>query len=68
MNDLLTPDQLADEWGIPVQTLAQWRYLGKGPAFVRLGRKIRYRRPDLNAYLESQRRTRTDVRAEPVSA
>jgi hypothetical protein len=33
------------------KTLQKWRYTGTGPTFVRLGRSIRYRREDLDAFV-----------------
>ncbi len=35
--------------------LAQWRHCGRGPAFYRTEKRIRYRGSDLNAYLNAQR-------------
>ena len=35
-------------------TLEQWRYQGKGPRFVKIGRSVRYRRADLDAFLEQR--------------
>lgn len=32
-------------------TLAKWRYLGEGPPYVKLGRRVVYRRETLDAYL-----------------
>lgn len=37
------------------QTLRNWRHLGRGPAYCRLGRRIVYRREDLDRFLESGR-------------
>ena len=37
------------------QTLANWRYLRKGPAYCLVGRRIIYRREDLDSYLQSRR-------------
>ncbi len=37
------------------EKLAQWRYKGIGPAYYKLGRKIIYRRADLNASVEKNR-------------
>lgn len=39
----------------PYSTLAHWRSEGRGPAFVRLGRRVAYRGRDLNAWIESRR-------------
>lgn len=38
-----------------VEKLAQWRHRKRGPAFMRIGRRIGYAGSDLNAYLASQR-------------
>ena len=35
--------------------LAQWRHRRRGPAFLRIGRRIAYHGSDLNAYLDAQR-------------
>ena len=37
------------------RTLEAWRYKGTGPAFIRVGRAIRYRRSDLEAWLNMRR-------------
>jgi excisionase family DNA binding protein len=51
---LLTPSELAAQLGVPVRTLGQWRYFGRGPAYVVCGRHIRYRPDDVDVWLESQ--------------
>lgn len=51
---LLTPQQVSDYLGIPSGTLANWRYLGRGPAFVHLGRHVRYREVDVDHWIKSQ--------------
>lgn len=38
-----------------ITKLAQWRHLRRGPAFIRIGRRIGYHGTDLNAYLAAQR-------------
>jgi hypothetical protein len=40
-------------------TLANWRVLGKGPAFVRVGGKICYRDEDIDAFIAGGIRTST---------
>jgi excisionase family DNA binding protein len=37
--------------GIAEQTLAVWASTGRGPAFVKIGRLVRYRRSDLDEWL-----------------
>ena len=36
------------------QTLAMWRYKGRGPAYVKAGHRVLYRGTDLLAWLEAQ--------------
>lgn len=38
-----------------IEKLAQWRHRNRGPAFIRIGRRIGYHGSDLNAYLAAQR-------------
>lgn len=47
----MSQQELADHWGMPVRTLAAWRYQGRGPAYLKLnGGTIRYRVEDVEAY------------------
>jgi predicted site-specific integrase-resolvase len=55
--ELLTPAELANENKIPEKTLAQWRYLGRGPRYLKIGGHVRYRRTDVEAWLASCERT-----------
>lgn len=55
---LLTPAEAAAYLNVQTQTLAVWRCTGRYDIpFVRVGHNIRYRRADLDAWLE--RRTVT---------
>lgn len=56
-DDLLTTKQLAEYLGVTARTLELWRETRVGPAWVRVGRKVRYRREDVEAWLESRRQT-----------
>jgi predicted DNA-binding transcriptional regulator AlpA len=47
--------QLSAWIGVSSITLNQWRARGQGPAFVRMGRTIRYDRRDVEAWLASQK-------------
>ena len=40
--------------GVPVATLYAWRYRGTGPRGLRVGRHLRYRRSDLDAWIHQQ--------------
>jgi excisionase family DNA binding protein len=49
----LTPEELSERLGIPVETLKRWRRTGDGPKFMRVGRHVRYRLADVEAYEKS---------------
>lgn len=51
---LIEPDELAKRWKITPLTLAQWRWSGKGPRFIRMGRHTFYRPQDIEAYEEKK--------------
>ena len=51
---LATPPDVAEYLQKPVATLAQWRYLGKGPRYTVLGRTVRYSWDDVEAWLREQ--------------
>lgn len=51
---LLWPEQVAEMLGVPIGTLANWRYQGRGPGFLKVGRHVRYRRSDVAGWIEEQ--------------
>jgi len=60
----LSPDQVCEL--VPVLTkgqLAQWRYLGTGPRYRKLGRKITYVESEIIGFVESTARYGTAVEA-----
>jgi len=46
--------QAATFLGVSVRTLQAWRIRGGGPAFLKLGRAVRYQRRALIAYMTAQ--------------
>lgn len=53
---LMDPRTTAAFLAVHVLTLADWRCKGTGPAYLKLGAAVRYRRSDLEAWLESRTR------------
>lgn len=51
---LATTPQVAAYLDVPDATLIAWRYKGTGPSFIRVGRHIRYRWSDIEAWLDQQ--------------
>ena len=50
----LTTPQAAAYLGLRPATLEQWRWSGRGPRFIKLGRACRYRLSDLEQFIESR--------------
>lgn len=56
----LTRSEAAEHLGVNTQTLANWAHTGKVKIpFHKVGRKVIYFKSDLDAYLDSTRRTQT---------
>lgn len=56
-DELLSPKQVQTEYGFSPQTLANWRWMGLGPSYVKTtpGRsgRIKYRRSVIEKYLDA---------------
>ena len=50
MSNAIDDWQAAEYLGISVQTLRNWRSKRRGPAYLKLGRCVRYLRKDLAKY------------------
>ena len=50
----ITRNELARELGLTTDTLGRWAAQRKGPAYVKAGRKIFYRRDVVRAWLQSE--------------
>lgn len=51
---LLNEQTTAEFLGVTLASLRKWRWEKRGPAFIKLGRLIRYRKADLEAWLDRQ--------------
>jgi hypothetical protein len=47
--------QAAEFLGCSVAALRKWRLYGVGPAYVKVGRLVRYAEADLTAYVDANR-------------
>ena len=54
MENILTTVEAADYVRLKKPTLERFRVTGGGPKFCKLGGAVRYRRPDLDAWLETR--------------
>ena len=51
---VLTTPEAAAYLNLQPTTLEQWRWNGRGPRFSKLGRSVRYRKKDLDDFLEAR--------------
>jgi excisionase family DNA binding protein len=54
MDRLLTPPEVAELLGVELATLYAWRYRRHGPPAIRIGKFLRYRPHELEAWLDDQ--------------
>ncbi|WP_394163361.1 helix-turn-helix transcriptional regulator [Galactobacter valiniphilus] len=60
MNEkLYTPAELAEWRGTTVAALAQERYKGTGPKFLKLGKTVRYSESHIKEWLDANTHQRT---------
>lgn len=55
----LRTTQAAEFLGVRKSTLEAWRVRGGGPVFLKLGKAVRYRREDLDQFINCKLRTST---------
>ncbi|MCM8555623.1 helix-turn-helix domain-containing protein [Streptomyces sp. STCH 565 A] len=51
----LTPDDIADMFGVPLETVYQWRRKRTGPPGFRIGKHLRYDPTDVRAYVNQRK-------------
>lgn len=60
-SDYLMTEAVSAEYGWPIETLRTWRKQGRGPRSGRVGRRVLYKRADVEAWIEEQ------ISADPLS-
>lgn len=61
LGELCTVAELAALLRVPEATIRYWTHRGTGPASFKIGRHVRYRRDDINEWLDRQRRGGSNV-------
>ena len=49
-----TQKQLAARWHMSPRTLEQWRWLGKGPRFLKIGARVLYDEEEIESFEAAQ--------------
>ena len=56
MTKLWSVDEVADYLGVPKQTVYQWRTRGYGPEGVKVGKYVRYKPADVEAWFDAHKK------------
>uniref|UniRef100_UPI0035164885 helix-turn-helix transcriptional regulator n=1 Tax=Streptomyces calvus TaxID=67282 RepID=UPI0035164885 len=51
----LTPDDIAEMFDVPLETVYQWRKKRTGPRGFRIGKHLRYDPADIRAYVDQRK-------------
>jgi predicted site-specific integrase-resolvase len=54
---VISEERAAEALGLSARTLQRWRVEGRGPAFVKLGKRVAYTRGALRRYVKQSERT-----------
>jgi excisionase family DNA binding protein len=55
-HEIMTAPEVAEYLRVPLKSLYTWRYTHDGPPSARVGKYLRYRRTDVDAWLDAQTR------------
>ena len=66
LEDLLSTSKAAAYLGLSPSFLNKLRCTGNGPCYAKLGRRVLYRKAELNSWLEASRRRSTSDGGSPV--
>ncbi|NEC72313.1 helix-turn-helix transcriptional regulator [Streptomyces rochei] len=55
----LTPDDIAEMFEVPLETVYQWRKKRTGPPGFRIGKHLRYDPADVRAYVDQRKHADT---------
>ena len=58
---LLSPREVAELLGVSTGTLRSWRERGDGPAFLKVGKLVKYEKADLEVWLAATNEHRDDL-------
>ena len=51
----LSVGEIAEYLGVPVKTIYEWRQTGRGPVGLRIGRHVKFRISDVQAWVDGLR-------------
>lgn len=60
MKTYLKTAELAERWGLSQVTLRHWRRQGRGPAYLKVGKNVRYDLAEIQTYEQRNRDNGSD--------
>jgi len=51
---LMSTSEVATYLNVSIDTIRRWRYIRRGPAFLRIGKVCRYRQSQVDAWIERE--------------
>jgi len=60
-NRYLNEKEVAHLCSLALSTLRNWRFLGRGPAYCKIGKAVRYLVSDVETFMEQNRVSHNDV-------
>lgn len=49
----MTPEEVADYYGVPLGTIYRWRVTGYGPRAAKIGRHLRYDQAEVERFIRA---------------
>ena len=65
---LIDEHEAAERLGLSVKTLRRWRWAGRPPAFVKIGRSVRYDPTVIEGLIAAGRRVSTSDRGQGITS
>lgn len=50
----LSPEDLAELLKVPIATVYRWNHTGQAPPFIKVGKHVRYKASDVEAWITSR--------------
>jgi len=64
LDPLLSIDELAEDLGVSIKTIYEWRQTGRGPIGIRMGRHLKFAVSDVCTWLDEKRESQPGRSAE----
>ena len=63
----MTVEECAAYLGVSIKALGHWRHENKGPAWFKIGQRVRYRKADVDVWIRKRLRSTWDAEPLPLT-